>query len=415
MGTDVVLLLCGEAHEDAIDVTRKGGYFLPNEGWIDSSRDEAVASLLCLVPPGVAGMPRFAARVVKQKANVSRPGAKGWSRELIHNDDRYEDVINESSGRLFLVFLPAGKKGGHAFLLAFELADDDLSDDDAAADAAHDLDIVNEGVRQLAQALLASVELQLSRTSPHRAGAPPGLPDAQGPDETTLPRGAQLSEWVDLDGEARELNRRRLREAHTSGSSEWGHKISEAEHDALIAKRAADRRAENIVTWDCWFDAAREATQAAGVDVHLVLESTICPWELALHQEPHEQEVPAAPHCVRCASSDSEGSELDSADPASDGLGAYGDYVYRKMMRRQLSDLCQTGSSAPPSLEAAATASAKMWLHCVDNRDVGDRVLVPARTPSDAGGRSVGGGEEGEGGDISQVSTIIVKYKYNNI
>ena len=56
-------------------------------------------------------MPRFAARVVKQKANVSRPGAKGWSRELIHNDDRYEDVINESSGRLFAAVDAPGPVG----------------------------------------------------------------------------------------------------------------------------------------------------------------------------------------------------------------------------------------------------------------------------------------------------------------
>ncbi len=127
-GTQVALLLCGESHEDAIDVTRKGGYFLPDEGWIDSNKEAAMASLLSLVPPGAPRMPRFAARVVKQKSNVSsKESAKGWSRELIDNDDRYEDMINESTARLFLVFLPAGKKGGHAFLLAFERLDHDLS------------------------------------------------------------------------------------------------------------------------------------------------------------------------------------------------------------------------------------------------------------------------------------------------
>ena len=116
--------------------------------------------------------------------------------------------------------------------------------------------------------------------------------------QTCLPGAAQLAEWVDLDAEARLLNRRRLREAHTGGSSEWHNKISEAEHDALIAKRAQDRRVENIVTWDCWFDAAREATQRGDgdVDVHLLLESTLCPWELTLHQEAQEQEIPEAPH-----------------------------------------------------------------------------------------------------------------------
>ena len=120
--------MCGESHEDAIDVTRKGGYFFPDEGWIDSNKEAAIASLLSLVPPGAPGMPRFAARVVKQKSNVSsKESAKGWSRELIDNDERYEDVINESSARLFLVFLPAGKKGGHAFLLAFERLDHELS------------------------------------------------------------------------------------------------------------------------------------------------------------------------------------------------------------------------------------------------------------------------------------------------
>ena len=33
-GRRVLLYLCGEAHEDAIDVTRKGGKVIPDEGWV---------------------------------------------------------------------------------------------------------------------------------------------------------------------------------------------------------------------------------------------------------------------------------------------------------------------------------------------------------------------------------------------
>jgi hypothetical protein len=128
---------------------------------------------------------------------------------------------------------------------------------------------------------------------------------------------------------------------------------------------------------------------------------------------------------------DSEGSDFEDGDPASDGMGTYGDYIYRKMMRQQLSDLAKppppdppypppytpadpatnppvlTSSIPPPppypSLEVAAAASPNMWLHCVDIREVGDRVLGPARMRGEREGGGGGGGEASKERDISQV------------
>ena len=129
---------------------------------------------------------------------------------------------------------------------------------------------------------------------------------------------------------------------------------------------------------------------------------------------------------------DSEGSDFEDGDPASDGMGTYGDYIYRKMMRQQLSDLAKlppTHPAYPPPhtpadpttptlltssipsphpsqfLEVAAAASPNMWLHCVDIREVGDRVLSPARMRGEREGG--GGGEASKERDISQVLSTL--------
>jgi hypothetical protein len=109
---------------------------------------------------------------------------------------------------------------------------------------------------------------------------------------------------------------------------------------------------------------------------------------------------------------DSEGSDFEDGDPASDGMGTYGDYIYRKMMRQQPADpatnppVLTTSIPPPPpypSLEVAAAASPNMWLHCVDIREVGDRVLGPARMRGEREGGGGGGGEASKERDISQV------------
>jgi hypothetical protein len=127
-----------------------------------------------LLPPATGGrkieQPSFEVRVVKQKANISLKGARGWAYDFVDDDNNYDDLVNDTTIRLFLVFLSSGKKGGagggkgHAFLLKFEIADDD---DQPLALAegggAHDIEIVNDSVASVALALIAGMEHVLER------------------------------------------------------------------------------------------------------------------------------------------------------------------------------------------------------------------------------------------------------------
>lgn len=277
-GKEVALILCGEAHEDAIDVTRKDGYFLPKEGWIDISPRHAVASLLSLVPSGNRERkePSFAVRVAKQKGNVSKQGARAWAYDYVDSDDAYDDLVNESTSRLFLVFVASGKQKVHAFLLAFEIMEDDDEDRDNAQ--GHDVDVINPTVAAVAHALISLV----SQTLDAGHSAPGAVSSAE--QERTEKKEekvfedefekVELAEWVDLDEEARLLNRRRLNEAHTTGSHQWSTKISECEYDALIEKRKADRqKQQNILTWDSWYE-------TASASVHSGMSACFCTAEL---------------------------------------------------------------------------------------------------------------------------------------
>ena len=42
-GRDMALILCGESHEDALDVTRSAGRFDPEEGWINAKLEDLVS------------------------------------------------------------------------------------------------------------------------------------------------------------------------------------------------------------------------------------------------------------------------------------------------------------------------------------------------------------------------------------
>ena len=41
-GRHVALVLCGESHYDALDVTRSGGRFSPREGWVELTNGQVV-------------------------------------------------------------------------------------------------------------------------------------------------------------------------------------------------------------------------------------------------------------------------------------------------------------------------------------------------------------------------------------
>ena len=371
--SEVAIVLCGEAHEDAIDVTRKGGYFLPQEGWIGSSKGDAIGSLAslcgCQVP-----RPAFFARLVKQKCSISKGHAREWARDLF-DDDQYEDIVDESTSRLFLAFVERGKKGD-AFLVLFETQDAQERDQE------DEIDIVNETAAGIARALLSGVDRSQQM----------GQSDA-GAEEDKMFARVHLEEWADLDADARQVNRRRLLAARGNGTDDGGTALLEEDHDRLIEKRKKERLQESIVLFDEFYDELSAA--AEDVEVHLILEAPVSPWEVELHREPQQQSLPPAPACIRCASTDSD--ESDASDPSSDGMGCYADFLFRRMMRRQLAELqagshaCDGSAAAPIRVDtdvnggkAEATAKkgaggrAGRWLHCVDLRDLGDGVLPRA-------------------------------------
>jgi hypothetical protein len=86
--------------------------------------------------------------------------------------------------------------------------------------------------------------------------------------------------------------------------------------------------------------------------------------------------------------------DSDEQDPSADDMGEFGDFVLRKMMRRQLADLQQHAAVAAAAATADLLTPAvehgggsdelkhdvqeqACWFHCVDARDLGDRVLAP--------------------------------------
>ena len=107
-----------------------------------------------------------------------------------------------------------------------------------------------------------------------------------------------------------------------SGSHTWAGKLSQREYDAIIERRKLARERQNIFTWDAWLDRARACTlgggagrgEGGGLDMHVILEAPIVPWEVELKQPPADEDlvVPAAAECVRCLSEDSLESSVDA-------------------------------------------------------------------------------------------------------
>lgn len=174
-----------------------------------------------------------------------------------------------------------------------------------------------------------------------------------------------ILEWDDLDEEARLMNRRRLNEEV----------ITHAEYDALIEKRKKDRQAQNICVWDDFLFSDKllgrggggaatnttenetangdDAPQHEEPELHFVIESQVNPTELELK---FNDDVELAPACraVRSLSVDSDESEEDADDPASDGMGGFLDFVYRRALKERKNE------------------QPHWQLHTVDPRDLGD-------------------------------------------
>jgi len=441
-GRDVALLLCGESHEDAVDVTRPGGKFMPNEGWVRTEVPDLAAEMYgrTFGSDGGASIDdrddddddeavSVKHRVLKRQSKpVAMGKAREWASEQVKDDLLYSVEMGEE---IALLWCPASKGDakGRAYLVSLRFAIEDDVDDGEEEDDEEDDDGKGRGGGKAAKNGGGGKPANKKRrgsssgSNTHRkkssSSAVPEVTDLVSAMEGALRSfrsGVKLSdaakacaassssssagaaclfEWTDLDPEARALSHRRL-----IGEDS----VPTDEYDALIRKRkAARRKAEGLWTWDDWFtdlkskcsvpsNASAASSQSQSQvrsgenggenppSIHMVLEASIPPWEVELHRPSEEEEgddgaaaaaalrPTRAAECIRCLSEDSEGSEADLHDPASDGIGSFIDYMYRRFMDEQLQ---RGGDGAKGKENGNGNIGVRQWLHCVDSRDLG--------------------------------------------
>ena len=218
-----------------------------------------------------------------------------------------------------------------------------------------------------------------------------------------------LFEWGDLDLVAHKLNKRRL------GMTD--DEVTENEYDETIQERKRILKDNhNVSTFDDWFDHVKggkkvvaekegssssdnnqqtsESTTTTTTDhaVHLVLESSVPPWEVELYRPginsngtssttAEDFRLHPAAECIRCLSEDSEESSEDEDDPSNDGIGSYMDFIYRRMMKaammttddekKQQTNIIVDETNIDNHSDKKNDQNKNSWLHCIDARDLG--------------------------------------------
>ena len=349
---DVTLILCGESHQDAIDVTRRKGILVPKEGWIPvaagTEDTSTMSSAMNILQQSQESQDdNIVLRIVaKTKKQLPLGKSKDWAKEIV------EEYDSESFGQILLVWIKDLTEGrvskGQAFVLEATVSEEELDEEER-----------KEGWFYF--------------DAGKKSGDGPSLPadleewilvmtcaEQNGANNSTTQKAADHYEhfhWGDMDQVAYELNMRRLTDEE----------ISEDEIDSTIRKRKLERRKENIWTWDDWFSHIRsQCNSSEDTDVHLVFESMVPPWELALHrpssdESPEILNLPPAADCIRCVMEDGEESVEAEFDPSSDGAGSYIGFVYRRLMGEMLAEQDRSETSGVSST----------WFHCCDTRSLG--------------------------------------------
>ncbi|CAJ1959736.1 unnamed protein product [Cylindrotheca closterium] len=333
---EIALILCGESHEDAIDVTRRGGKFSGKEGWIDQSRDSIFA------PTKYANSNLRCRLLGAPKKGLPLQKAKEWAKNRVEESDDGYFVT------LVLLWVPDEGGGGRvskgkSYIL--ELATQEEIGADQEKGSGEGDDESTEGEDELwinpNEETEESVSLLPSQVRDWVLGGHVAM---------------QSFEWGDLDAQAFALNQRRLTDEE----------ISTEELDTIIRQRQQKLKdADKIWTWDDWFAHLQsQGNENDDMDVHLILEASVPPWELDLHRPSPEEkdniQMGPAADCIRKVDPDEDPDEEDDWDPSSDGIGSFLDHVYRRFMVEQLST--QANNMDRPETK---------WLHCVDVRDLG--------------------------------------------
>eukprot|EP00586_Coscinodiscus_wailesii_P020411 CAMPEP_0172502740 /NCGR_PEP_ID=MMETSP1066-20121228/162477_1 /TAXON_ID=671091 /ORGANISM="Coscinodiscus wailesii, Strain CCMP2513" /LENGTH=774 /DNA_ID=CAMNT_0013278107 /DNA_START=246 /DNA_END=2567 /DNA_ORIENTATION=+ len=320
--TPVAIILCGESHEDAIDVTRSRGIFSPRYSWSSTCSLSIKSDIHDAFDKDDDDGPRnkktWKYRLLKKKDRVSLSQCKVWGQKFV------EDCVEEEEHWIFLVWHGVGKKGsGYVIHLEETKEEEDALVGQEEEEKKEGSSMPQSKSNELRYACLDSLLANINEEKNDPKSS------------SNLPADVTIFEWRDTDEEAHKLNSFRL----------TSHKeLCEDAHDALIDKRKANLKLnDNIVTWDEWFSSVKDE------NTHLLLESAVPPWEVELHQD-LSVTIPEAAECVRRLGEDEDEDSLDEHDPSSDGAGSYLDYCYRQFVARD---------------------DFRKWLHSVDCRDLG--------------------------------------------
>ena len=373
----ISLILCGESHNDAIDITRAGGGKV-KEGWEPTDYQELTAELVGrfggIRDEDDANNVRIKVGMCKQNKKLLPLGkAKDWGKDI--GSEEYEYM--EPGHEMALLWVPSrdNPTKGKSYLIEVfidEVDDDSSSDEEVDAkkkegmfsdrlkkmkrksstdstshhptDVGNLMDMMLDAAKQMRGIKSLSKILEDMKN-----GKIPGHDEK--PQHTLL-------QWADMDNEARSYNHRRL----------LGEDIPIIEHDTLIHERKMKRRqAENLWTFDDWLLEVKSKLLTNDVNgenpsLHVLLEIPIPPSEVELCKDimPEFKHTQAG-DCIRCISQDSSESSIDQHDPSADGSGGYMDYIYRRVLEfeRNMKGDSDSGNKKDK------------FLHCIDCRDLG--------------------------------------------
>lgn len=271
LGREVALICCGEAHEDAVDLTREGGVIDARREWLE-------------VPhlPGALGPDPAQALATKRSVTLAR--AKAWAARLVEEESDEEEEDEE------------------------EDEEDESEEEDKEGEGEED-GVEHDGAHLLFYAQGEGANPKgIARLFPSAA--------TRSSDHAMSARTFEYN-WEDQDAQARNLNRRRLA----------GEEVSHVEHDALIAERKRARLGEQLELFDDWL--IRMATSSAA-HVELVLEAPVAAAEVEMHIEVGQSPAPPAHKCLQSIEQDSDEDSDEEQDP-DDGTGSFIDYLRRRL------------------------------------------------------------------------------------
>lgn len=325
---EISLILCGESHQDAIDVTRRDGKFDGEEGWIDRIHADILAPF--------KGEDVQCRILDSTKKGLPLQKAKEWGKNRIEeSEDGYMVTLvllwvqeqeggRVSKGKAHIVEITTKDKIGEEDK---EKGDGGGDDEDSEYEDEHWINPKEDTDEILPYHVRNWVLGQPLKGNPN----------------------VQSLEWGDLDAQAFALNQRRLTDEE----------ISTEELDNIVRQRKQKLKdADNIWTWDDWFAHLQNKGTENEMSVDLILEASVPPWELDLHRpSPGELvQIRPAADCFRKMEADEDPDEEDDFDPSNDGIGSYLDHFYRRFMVEQL--------STKGNMDRLETK----WLHCVDGK-----------------------------------------------